>query len=45
MAADAPSEPGFAVDGNRLHLLDSGPMRLQALLDLIAGAAESLRML
>lgn len=38
-------EPRFTVDGNRLRLLDNGPLRLAALLRLIADARESLRIL
>ena len=35
-AMDAPAlQPTFAVDGNRLTLLDTGPRRLDALLALI----------
>ncbi|WP_429596682.1 phospholipase D-like domain-containing protein [Sphingomonas zeicaulis] len=49
MAVADTSEPGgepwFTVDGNRLRLLDNGPLRLAALLRLIAGARESLRIL
>jgi cardiolipin synthase len=48
MMADA-SQPGsdrsLLVDGNRLTLLVEGPERLQALLGLIDGARESLRLL
>ncbi|MFN3435386.1 MAG: phospholipase D-like domain-containing protein, partial [Sphingomonas sp.] len=43
---DAPApQPTFTVDGNRLTLLDTGPRRLDALLALIDGAQESLRIL
>ena len=43
---DAPApQPTFTVDGNRLTLLDTGPRRLDALLALIDGAHESLRIL
>ncbi|WP_374942946.1 phosphatidylserine/phosphatidylglycerophosphate/cardiolipin synthase family protein [Sphingomonas sp.] len=42
---DAPAQPTFEVDGNRLTLLDTGPRRLDALLKLIDGARESLRIL
>ncbi len=43
---DAPArQPTFAVDGNRLTLLDTGPRRLEAVLDLIRGARASLRMI
>lgn len=38
-------QPTFEVAGNRLTLLDTGPRRLGALLDLIAGARTSLRIL
>ncbi|MBX3594780.1 phosphatidylserine/phosphatidylglycerophosphate/cardiolipin synthase family protein [Sphingomonas sp.] len=38
-------QPVFAVDGNRLTLLDTGPRRLDALLGLIADARISLRLL
>lgn len=40
-----PAQPRFAVDGNHLTLLDTGPRRLDALLALIAGATRSLRIL
>jgi cardiolipin synthase len=39
------TQPTFDVAGNRLTLLDTGPRRLQALLDLIDGAQASLRIL
>jgi cardiolipin synthase len=39
------SQPSFTVADNRLTLLDTGPRRLQALLDLIADARHSLRIL
>ena len=43
---DAPApQPVFTVDGNRLTMLDTGPRRLDALLDLIAGAHSDLRIL
>ena len=43
---DAPPEqPGFAVDGARLTLLDPGPRRLDAILALIEVARRSLRFL
>lgn len=42
---DAATEPVFEVAGNRLRLLDDGPERLAALLELIAGARSSLRLL
>lgn len=38
-------QPTFTVDGARLTLLDTGKRRLDALLDLIAGAKRSLRLL
>jgi cardiolipin synthase len=41
----AASQPVFTVDGNRLTLLDTGPRRLDALIGLIDGARESLRIL
>lgn len=40
-----PEQPVFVVDGNRLKLLDSGPRRLAALLELINSADTSLRLL
>jgi len=40
-----PEQPVFTVDGQALTLLDTGPRRLEALLALIDGAAESLRIL
>ena len=39
------AQPTFEVAGNRLTLLDTGPRRLQALIDLIDGAKQSLRIL
>ena len=43
---DAPApQPTFTVDGNRLTLLDTGPRRLDALLELIAHARVDLRIL
>lgn len=42
---EPPPQPVFAVDGNRLTLLDTGPRRLDGLLGLIAGARRSLRLL
>lgn len=36
-------QPSFTVDGNRLTLLDTGPRRLEALVALIDGARQSLR--
>ncbi len=44
MAEPAP-QPTFTVDGNRLTMLDTGPRRLQALVDLIDGAEQSLRII
>lgn len=38
-------QPTFAVAGNRLRLLDTGPRRIDALITLIEGARRSLRML
>ena len=40
-----PPQPAFTIEGNRLTLLDTGPRRLEALLDLIAGAQHSLRLI
>ena len=40
-----PSEPSFTIEGDTLRLITEGPERLAALLDLIAGATTSLRML
>jgi cardiolipin synthase len=37
--------PGATVDGNRFELLESGEERLRAILELIAGARESIRFL
>ena len=49
LMADASPRPAPAVaatvDGNRLTLLADGPERLEALIDLIEGARESLRVL
>ena len=42
---EPPPQPVFAIAGNRLRLLDTGPRRLDALLDLIAQARTSLRLL
>lgn len=42
---EPPPQPVFAIDGNRLTLLDTGPRRLDALLALIDGARVSLRLL
>ncbi|MEN2786041.1 phosphatidylserine/phosphatidylglycerophosphate/cardiolipin synthase family protein [Sphingomonas qilianensis] len=39
------AQPSFTVDGDRLTMLDTGPRRLAALLDLIDGAQTSLRIL
>lgn len=43
--ADPPVQPSFSVDGNSLTLLDTGPRRLEAMLELIGSAQRSLRML
>jgi cardiolipin synthase len=43
--AQPPVQPTFTVDGNRLTLLDTGPRRLDALLDLIGSARHDLRIL
>ena len=40
-----PPQPSFTVSGNRLHLLDTGPRRFAALIDLIESARASLRVL
>ena len=42
---EPPPQPVFAIEGNRLTLLDTGQRRLDTLLDLIAGARRSLRLL
>ncbi|MDK2768188.1 MAG: phosphatidylserine/phosphatidylglycerophosphate/cardiolipin synthase family protein [Sphingomonas sp.] len=42
---EPPPQPVFAIAGSRLQLLDTGPRRLDALLELIAGARRSLRLL
>lgn len=42
---EPPPQPVFAVEGNRLTLLDTGPRRLGALIELIEGAQRSLRLL
>jgi cardiolipin synthase len=42
---EAPEQPSFTIDGNRLMLLDTGPRRLAALIELIEGAKASLRIL
>jgi len=39
------AQPSFTVDGDTLRLITEGPERLQALLDLITGAKQSLRVL
>lgn len=39
------TQPCLTVDSNRLTLLDTGPRRLQALIDLIDGARHSLRII
>jgi cardiolipin synthase len=41
----SPAQPRFAVGEDRLTLLDTGPRRLTALLDLIGRATRSLRLL
>lgn len=38
-------QPSFTVDGNQLTMLDTGPRRLDALIDLIAGAERTLRII
>ena len=45
LPAEPPPQPVFAIDGNRLTLLDTGPRRLDTLLGLIGGARRSLRLL
>lgn len=42
---DFPPQPGFHVDGNRFTLLDTGARRMDALIDLIDRAQETLRVL
>ena len=42
---NAASQPTFAIDGNRLTLLDTGKRRLDAVLAMIAGATRSLRVI
>ena len=42
---DSPAQPTFTVAGDRLTLLDTGPGRFAALLQLIEGARTSLRIL
>ena len=41
----APSRPGATVGGNRLELIEGGEERLRAILELIAGAQHSVRLL
>ena len=43
--ASPPSDKTVEVDGNRLTLLTEGPERLDALLGLIDGAMQSVRLL
>ncbi|PCD01942.1 cardiolipin synthetase [Sphingomonas spermidinifaciens] len=43
--AEPPEQPTFVVAGNAIRLLDTGPRRMQALLDLIGGAQQTLRVL
>lgn len=43
--AEPPPQPSFMVEGDRLTMLDTGPRRLAGLLDLIASARSSLRIL
>ncbi|MEZ0242435.1 MAG: phosphatidylserine/phosphatidylglycerophosphate/cardiolipin synthase family protein [Sphingomonas sp.] len=45
MSADAPAQPSFTVEGNRLTLITEGPERLARLLELIGSAEHSLRVL
>jgi cardiolipin synthase len=45
LPAEPPPQPVFVVEGNRLTLLDTGLRRLDTLLDLIARARRSLRLL
>lgn len=42
---EPPEQPSFDVEGNRLTLLDTGPRRLAALIDLIENAATNLRVI
>ncbi len=42
---DPEEQPTFAVDGNQMTLLDTGPRRLDAVLALIDGAVRTLRVL
>lgn len=44
-SSDSAPQPVFTVEGNRLTLLDTGPRRLDAVLDLIDRARRSLRIL
>ena len=39
------TEPSFTIEGDTLRLITEGPERLNALLDLIAGAEQSLRII
>ena len=45
MRAQPPQQASFTVDGNRLTLLDTGPHRLEALIELIGGAKRTLRLI
>jgi cardiolipin synthase len=45
LAVAAPPRPGATVAGNRIELIESGEARLRAILDLIAGAQTSLRIM
>ena len=40
-----PAQPSFTIEGDTLQLITEGPERLAALLDLIAGATSSLRII
>ena len=42
---EPPPQPDFIVNGNRLKLLDTGPRRLAAVIELIEQAKQSLRLL
>lgn len=42
---DPPPQPSFTVAGNALTMLDTGPRRLDALLELIGSARQTLRIL
>jgi cardiolipin synthase len=44
-SASPPRDRTVEVDGNRLNLLTEGPERLEALLGLIDGAEQSVRLL